>query len=185
MHVVAWYSPQWKGIFNLWINYRQSDFFSLTETSCTYKYSASFGLIQPPGYSVIHLARHDRRSGGLGLIYRGSYKAKQMKFEKCSSFEHQTSPLSCGTEQLVVTHDWSILAILLSIQWTAQFSPSWKFKICDSRRLQFSCQHQYWCGCKEIKIPSSPVSILFSMWIYPRTPLVIHWISFYPAVISQ
>ena len=66
----------------------QLDFVALTETWCTDKSSVSLGLIQPPGYSVIHLPRHDRRGGGVGLIYRDSYKAKRVKFEKFSSFEH-------------------------------------------------------------------------------------------------
>ena len=70
---------------------------------CTDKSSVSLGLIQPPGYSVIHLPRHDRRGGGVGLIYRDSYKAKRVKFEKFSSFERQTVSLSCGTQQLVIT----------------------------------------------------------------------------------
>ena len=49
------------------------------------------------------MPRHDRRGGGVGLIYRDSYKAKRVKFEKFSSFEHQTVSLSCGTQQLVIT----------------------------------------------------------------------------------
>ena len=76
----------------------QLDFLALTETWCTDKSSVSLGLIQPPGYSVIHLPRHDCRGGGVGLIYRDSYKAKRVKFEKFSSFEHQTVSLSCGTQ---------------------------------------------------------------------------------------
>ena len=49
------------------------------------------------------MPRHDRRGGGVGLIYRDSYKAKRVKFENFSSFEHQTVSLSCGTQQLVIT----------------------------------------------------------------------------------
>ena len=45
----------------------------------------------------IHLPRQDRRGGGVGLLYRDSYKAKRVKIEKFSSFEHQTVSLSCGT----------------------------------------------------------------------------------------
>ena len=81
----------------------QLDFLAFTETWCTDKSSVSLGLIQPPGYSVIHLPRHDRHGGGVGLIYPDSYKAKRVKCEKFSSFEDQTVSLSCGTEQLVVT----------------------------------------------------------------------------------
>ena len=82
---------------------KQLDYLALTETWCTDKSSVSLGLIQPPGYSIIHFPRHDRRGGGVGLIYRDSYEAKRVKCEKFSSFEHQTVSLSCGTEQLVVT----------------------------------------------------------------------------------
>ena len=74
----------------------------MTETWCTDKSSVSLGLIQPPGYSIIHFPRHDRRGGGVGLIFRDSYKAKHVKCEKFSSFEQPVS-LSCGTEQLEIT----------------------------------------------------------------------------------
>ena len=83
----------------------QLDLLALTETWCTDKSSVSLGLIQPPGYSVIpvHIPRQDRRGGGVDLLYRDSYKAKRVKVEKLSSFEHQTVSLSCGAEQLSVT----------------------------------------------------------------------------------
>ena len=81
----------------------QLDFLALTETWCTDKSSISLGLIQPPGYFIIHLPCHDRRGGGVGFIFRDSYKAKRVKCEKLSSFEHQTVSFSCGTELLVVT----------------------------------------------------------------------------------
>ena len=86
-----------------YITDNQLDLLALTETWCTDKSLVSLGLIQPPGYSVIHLPRQDHRGGGVGLLYRDSYKAKRVKVEKFSSFEHQTVSLSCGTEQLLVT----------------------------------------------------------------------------------
>ena len=46
----------------------QLDLLALTETWCTDKSSVSLGLIQPSGYSVIHLPRQDRRGGGVGLL---------------------------------------------------------------------------------------------------------------------
>ena len=48
--------------------------------------------MQPPGYLVIHVPRQDRGGGGVGLLYRDSYKTKHVKVEKLSSFEHQTVP---------------------------------------------------------------------------------------------
>ena len=34
------------------------------------------------------------------MFYRDSYKAKRVKFEKCSSFEHQAVSLSCGSSRI-------------------------------------------------------------------------------------
>ena len=152
---------QWKGIFNLWINYRQSiEFLALAETWCTDKSSVSLGIIQPPWYSVIHLPRHDRRGGGIGLIYRDSYKAQRVKFEKCSPFEHQTLSLSCGTEQLVVTCVYLISGVFTQ-EFPSQFSELLSFLQAESAKhlivgdLNFHVNIQR--GCNETKTHSSPV----------------------------
>ena len=150
------------------------------ETWCTDKSSVSLGLIQPPGYSVIHLPRQDRRGGGVGLLYCDSYKAKRVKVEKLSSFEHQTVSLSCGTEQLLVTCVYLNSGVFTQ-DFSSQFSELISFLQTKRAKhlivgdFNFHSNIDTDADAKKLKSLLNS-SILFNMWIYPRTLLGIHWI---------
>ena len=156
----------------------QLDLLALTETWCTDKSSVSLGLIQPPGYSVIHLPRQDRRGGGVGLLYRDSYKAKRVKVEKFSSFEHQTVSLSCGTEQLLVICVYLNSGVFTQ-DFSSQFSELISFLQTTVQNIWLSVTSTFMLTLILMRMqrnwnPFSNNSILFNMWIYPRTLLGIH-----------
>ena len=78
------------------------DFLAISETWCNENSSVSLGQITPVGYSIIHTERPSR-GGGVALLFRDSYKAKQSRCERFSTFEHQSVCLSSGTDSICVT----------------------------------------------------------------------------------
>ena len=78
------------------------DILALTETWCNEKSNVSLGLITPPGYQI-HQTPRTTRGGGVGLIFRETYRAKLVNHGSYSALECQTTVLTCDTQTLSVS----------------------------------------------------------------------------------
>ena len=84
------------------INDNDLDILALTETWLSHEEDPSIELMKPPGYTFKHNPR-DTRGGGVGLLFRESYKITKVKSKKYKSFEHHTIGLSHGSESIRIT----------------------------------------------------------------------------------
>ena len=74
------------------------DFICLTETWLKDTDNITKAELVPPGYSLVHKPRPgDRRGGGVGILYRNTFRFIQLNAANYPSFEHTDQTLSIGS----------------------------------------------------------------------------------------
>ena len=64
--------------------------------------AVNIARLRPVGYSFIHTPRLKQKGGGVGLVYRSSFRARRRLVGPFSSFEHQIVTLRTGNVALQV-----------------------------------------------------------------------------------
>jgi len=83
---------------------KQLDIVAITETWIKPTTPGStLAAVTPPGYTLDHISRPSgTNGGGVGLIYRNSFKAKKVTMPPFSSFEHMMMTLSVRGKTLAI-----------------------------------------------------------------------------------